>query len=190
MGQTLSAQKTFSGFGHRSVGHRNRAGANRQLMERSSDRSVLGGCNCEGGQTACRSADLRSAAVSKEPDAMNVRAFWLGWLAAGCKSALRTAGRSTHSDRSRKASQADPVSSVGDHARLGRLGPRPRGPKRAPDTVHRLVAVVALAFGARARRITAEAAVVPMGSSVSSRHRRSTETRDCSIGIDYAFLSK
>ncbi len=51
-------------------------------MERSSDRSG-GGNNCDSGQIPCRTADLQSAAVTKEPDTMNVLAFRLGKACSG-----------------------------------------------------------------------------------------------------------
>src|SRR5262245_1081565 len=50
---------------------------------------------------------------------------------------------------------------VGERARLGCGGPRPRGPHRASAKPNHSVRVGKLRFGARAHRTTAEAAVLP-----------------------------
>src|SRR5438128_7670728 len=53
----------------------------------------------------------------------------------------------------------------GKRARLGRSGPRPRGPLSMGQLVHWLVCSFAPVFGARARRTAAEAAAVPIISN-------------------------
>ena len=50
----------------------------------------------------------------------------------------------------------------GERARLGRSGPHPRGPLRGGVSQNLLVPARALGFGARARRTTAGAAVLPI----------------------------
>src|SRR5262245_19437991 len=60
---------------------------------------------------------------------------------------------------------------AGERARLGRSGPRPRGPHRAWAKGNHSVRVDTLGFGARAHRTTAEAAVLPYGPTESFRLR-------------------
>jgi len=54
-----------------------------------------------------------------------------------------------------------PCSRIGERARLGRRGTRPRAPLGGMEFTHRLMFPDAPAFGARARRTTAGAAVLP-----------------------------
>src|SRR5688572_28042235 len=67
--------------------------------------------------------------------------------------------------RSGLASKPEQWNCVGERARLGRRGPRPRGPLGARKPVHCLVHSFAPVFGARARRTAAEAAAVPSHSN-------------------------
>src|SRR5262245_9652197 len=57
--------------------------------------------------------------------------------------------------------KAQQCSWLGERARLGRSGPRLRGPHRACGRPNHSVKVQRLGFGARAHRTTAEAAVLP-----------------------------